>query len=143
MGKIKELATTAAEKIEREQAFVDFEEAMERVCLTHDTLFWMKFVEEEKEIREHIRIKCANEEEMGDIAEKIHNVLAGNQDYVDCRIVLNMSPDRDDGTENEVHCYIFNNSITNPDIMTKAFGTDWTKTFAINNQYYFTRKGYI
>lgn len=141
MGRVKELVTAAALKIEKEQSFVDFEEAMDRVCLgVHDIPYWIKFVQENKEIRHHIRIHCKDHDEEYEIAEKIHNVLVGNKDYIDCKIVLNMSADRRDGTENEVHVYIYKDSISNPDIMAKAFGSDWTKTFSVNNNYCFTRK---
>lgn len=73
------------------------------------------------DLRRQIIIKTASHEEEYRIAEKIHNQLAGNEDYVECRIVLNMSADRkitdkDDDTENEVHVYIFNDSKTDPEI---------------------------
>ena len=38
----------------------------------------------------YIQIETDTEEEKFRIGDKIHNQLAGNQDYVDCRIVLNI-----------------------------------------------------
>lgn len=70
----------------------------------------------EKDLRRLIVVKTQSKEEELQIGEKIHNQLIGNQDYIDCRIVLNLSSDRDDGTENEVHLYIFNDSISDPEI---------------------------
>lgn len=67
-------------------------------------------------LRKLIIIKTNSFEEEYEVAEKIHNQLAGNQDYVDCDIVLNMSADRCDGTENEVYLYIFDDAKTNPEI---------------------------
>lgn len=68
------------------------------------------------EIRRLIIVKIPSHEEEYHVAEKIHNQLVGNKDYIECRIVLNMSADRTDGTENEVHVYIFNDSKTDPEI---------------------------
>lgn len=69
-------------------------------------------------LRRQIIIKTNTQEEEYRIAEKIHNQLVGNEDYVECRIILNMSADRiDDDTENEVHVYIFNDSETDPEII--------------------------
>lgn len=70
----------------------------------------------EKDLRRLIVVKTQSKEEELQIGEKIHNQLIGNQDYIDCRIVLNLSSDRDDGTENEVRLYIFNDSISDPEI---------------------------
>lgn len=69
-----------------------------------------------EEIRRQIIIKTPSHEEEYRIAEKIHNQLVGNEDYIECRIVLNMSADRADDTENEVHVYIFNDSKSDPEI---------------------------
>lgn len=74
------------------------------------------------ELRKVFIIKTKNHEEEFRIAEFIHNRLVGNQDYIDCEIVLNMSADRADGTVNEVHCYIFNDAKYNPPIL------DWLIT---------------
>lgn len=71
----------------------------------------------EKEIKKMVIIKTQSRQEELEIAEKIHNQLRGNEDYIDSRIVLNLSDTRDDGTENEVHLYIFNDSISNPKII--------------------------
>lgn len=67
-------------------------------------------------IRKQIIVKTKNKEEEMRIAEKIHYQLVGNQDYIDCGIVLNISDDRNDGTKNEVHLYIFDDSKTDPEI---------------------------
>lgn len=61
----------------------------------------------EDEIKRMIIIKTQSREEEFRIAEKIHNQLVGNPDYIEDRICLNMSKDRDDDTENEVHLLIF------------------------------------
>ena len=68
-------------------------------------------------IRKTIIVKTRSKNEEYAMAEKIHNQLIGNNDYIDSRIVLNMSGDRKDGTENEVHLYIFENSQTDPVII--------------------------
>ena len=71
----------------------------------------------DESIRRQIIIKTQDNEEEYRIANKIHEQLVGNQDYIDSRIVLNMADDRlDDDTKNEVHLYIFNNSETDPEI---------------------------
>ena len=67
-------------------------------------------------LRKLIIIKTNSHEEEYEVAEKIHNQLAGNPDYVECRIVLNMSSDRVDETENEVHLYIYDDAESNPEI---------------------------
>lgn len=69
------------------------------------------------ELRERFIIKTKNHEEEFRIAELIHNHLVGNEDYIECGITLNMSADRDDGTENEIHSCIWNDSKTNPPIL--------------------------
>lgn len=68
-------------------------------------------------IRKTIIIKTRSKDEEYAVAEKIHNQLRGNNDYIDSRIVLNRSGDRKDGTENEVHLYIFEDSQTDPVII--------------------------
>lgn len=68
-------------------------------------------------IRKTIIVKTRSKNEEYAMAEKIHNQLIGNNDYIDSRIVLNMSGDRKDGTENEVHLYIFEDSQTDPVII--------------------------
>ena len=67
-------------------------------------------------LRKVIIIKANSHEEEWEVAKKIHEQLAGNPDYVHCNIILNMSSDRGDGTENEVHLYIFDDAESNPEI---------------------------
>ena len=67
-------------------------------------------------IKKLIIIKTNSHEEEYEVVKKIHEQLVGNQDYIDCRIVLNMSSDRVDETENEVHLYIYEDVETNPEI---------------------------
>ena len=56
-----------------------------------------------------IRIQCDSEEEMLRVKENIHNQLTGNEDYINCNIILNGSDDRMlSEDENGVHVYIFN-----------------------------------
>ena len=43
---------------------------------------------------------------MCDVRVRIHTQLDGCKAYVDSQIVLNVSHDRCDGTENEVHIYV-------------------------------------
>lgn len=69
-----------------------------------------------KEIRKMIIVKTQSREEEYKVLSKIHEQLVGNQDYIDSRIVLNDSSTRRDGTENEIHLIIFNNSETDPEI---------------------------
>lgn len=66
------------------------------------------------ELRRQIIVKCLSREEELAVATNIHNQLMGNPDYRKNRIILNMSDARNDGTENEVHVYIFNDSVTDP-----------------------------
>jgi len=73
------------------------------------------------ELRRQIIVKCLSREEELAVATNIHNQLMGNPDYRENRIILNMSDARNDGTENEVHVYIFNDSVTDPFIT--IFGT--------------------
>lgn len=68
----------------------------------------------DSQLRRQIIIKTASPEEEFRIAEKIHNQLVGNQDYIDCNIVLNISAYRRDDTKNEVHVYIFDESESDP-----------------------------
>lgn len=70
----------------------------------------------EDEIKRMIIIKTQSREEEFRIAEKIHNQLVGNPDYIEDRICLNMSKDRDDDTENEVHLLIFTDAESDPEI---------------------------
>lgn len=60
-----------------------------------------------------IIIKANSHDEEFRIAESIHNQLKGNFAYSESDIVLNMSGDRQDGTENEVHLTIYEESNTN------------------------------
>lgn len=71
----------------------------------------------DNELRKMIIVKTESTEEQSNVAEKIHRQLQGNDDYVESRICLNMSEDRQDGTVNEVHVYIFKDSKTNPEII--------------------------
>lgn len=64
-----------------------------------------------------IIIKTETTELMTKVREDIHNQLVGNEDYINSRIILNGSDDRLDGSSNEVHLYIFNNSNTSPKIL--------------------------
>ena len=57
-----------------------------------------------------IRPKEVDRHTIENIGNSIHQQLVGNQDYIDSRIVLNDSSTRRDGTENEIHLIIFNNS---------------------------------
>ncbi len=68
------------------------------------------------QIKKQIIIKTSSHEEEFAVAEKIHRQLAGNSDYINSRIVLNMSGDRRDGTLNEVHLSIFDDASTNIEI---------------------------
>lgn len=67
-------------------------------------------------VKKQIVIKTNSHEEELAIAEKIHRQLAGNSDYINSRIVLNMSGDRRDGTLNEVHLSIFDDASTDIEI---------------------------
>lgn len=68
-------------------------------------------------LRRLIIVKTDSEEEEFRIANKIHEQLRGNPDYIENRIILNMSSDRlHDDTENEVHVYIFKDSESDPEI---------------------------
>lgn len=67
-------------------------------------------------LRKTIIVKTNSHEEEWEVAQKIHEQLVGNPDYIDCRIILNMSSDRGDETENEVHLYIFDDAESNPEI---------------------------
>lgn len=66
------------------------------------------------ELRRQIIVKCLSKEEELAVATHIHDQLVGNPDYKENRIVLNMSDARNDGTENEVHVYIFNDAVSDP-----------------------------
>lgn len=63
-----------------------------------------------------IIIQLENEKAMYDVRDKVHEQLVGNKDYIDSNIVLNCSDDRNDGTKNEVHVYIFDECINVPSI---------------------------
>lgn len=64
-----------------------------------------------------IIIKTNNEKSMYKVLDKVHNQLKGNQDYIDCNIVLNDSSSRNDDTENEVHVYIMKEIRNRPEII--------------------------
>ena len=68
------------------------------------------------ETRSIIIIKTKTEKDMLIVANAIHEQLIGNKDYKENKIILNMSSDRSDGTENEVHLYVHNDSETNQEI---------------------------
>lgn len=67
-------------------------------------------------LKRQIIIKANSAEEEFEIANSIHEQLVGNSDYIDCRIILNLSADRRDGTTNEVHLDIFEDATTEVDI---------------------------
>lgn len=67
-------------------------------------------------LRRLIIIRTATDEEEFRVMDKIHDQLVGNEDYIECRIILNDSSTRRDGTENEVHVYIYDDSETDPEI---------------------------
>ena len=69
-----------------------------------------------EEVRRLIRINTNSKEEEFKIMNNIHKQLVGNEDYIENRIVLNDSSTRNDVTENEVHLYIFKDSISDPEI---------------------------
>ena len=58
------------------------------------------------DIKRFIRIECDTEEDMITIRDRICEQLVGNQDFIDCNIVLNGSDDRRENGY-EVHVYIF------------------------------------
>ena len=70
---------------------------------------------EANNVKKCIVVKAADEDQMGEIATRIHEQLVGNQDYIDSNIVLSMEPDGEE-TKNEIHVIIFNNSKTEPNI---------------------------
>lgn len=51
------------------------------------------------------------------VLNKIHEALVGNPDYVNSSIVLNDSGTRGDNTDNEVHIYVFEDSVNTPDFL--------------------------
>lgn len=129
MGAIKDLITEAAFKMEKEQHFISFEGAMDNIMNSaNDMKDIINYLYGAKEVRDLIRIKCVNRDEEFYVANKIHDSLRGKEDYIDCKIVLNMSDDRTDGTDNEVHVYVFNDAssdVTINKIMERAFGYNW------------------
>lgn len=70
----------------------------------------------DQETKKIYTIKTKSGEEEFRIADSIHNQLVGNKDYIDCNIILNMSKDRNDNTENQVNLYVFNDSNTDIEI---------------------------
>lgn len=61
-----------------------------------------------------ITIKTDTEESKAEVLEKVHNQLKGNQDYIDCNIVLN---DDNLGTDDHlVNLYIFEEATNVPEI---------------------------
>ena len=67
-------------------------------------------------IRKTIIIKTNSHEEEWEVAKKIHEQLAGNEDYIENRIILSMSTEVPYEVENEVHLYIFEDAKSNPEI---------------------------
>lgn len=65
-------------------------------------------MEKEKRV---ITIRTSTEQEKLEVGTKIHNQLMGNDDYINTRILLNMSND-----ENIVTLTIFEDSKTVPEI---------------------------
>lgn len=70
----------------------------------------------EKDLRKKIVITASDSEKAGDILMNIHSQLAGHKDYVNSNIVLNDSGTRCDGTENEIHVYIYKECENEPEI---------------------------
>lgn len=62
-----------------------------------------------------VTIECDTEAEMLRIGNQIHHCLVGSPNYIDSRIVLNMSPDRDDGTINTIKLYVGKEAELEPD----------------------------
>lgn len=67
-------------------------------------------------LRRLITIQTSDEEETWKVLDKICTRLAGNDDYINNRIVVNTSDDRLDGTENEVRVYIYDDAESDPEI---------------------------
>lgn len=70
----------------------------------------------DSELKKLVVIKTDTAEEELKVATSIHEQLVGNEDYKENRIILNLSKDRDDDTENEVHLYIFNDCKSSKEI---------------------------
>lgn len=119
MGKMKDLAIHVAELYQRNHPIMAFEEAFQFVCTHYDISYWMNYEDRyniDDPVRKVMIIRTNSEEEEFEVATKIHNQLADNKDYIESRIVLNISRDRDDGSKNEVRLYIFKDATTNPEI---------------------------
>lgn len=71
----------------------------------------------EQELRKVIKVLVNSPEQEAVVLDNICSQLVGNQDFVDCRIVVNDSSTRNDGTENEVHVYIFNDCTSEPNLI--------------------------
>lgn len=65
----------------------------------------------DKNLKMHITIRTADEEEQMRVGNSIHEQLCGNKDYIDSNIVLSIDAD------NEVNLYIFNECTDIPDIV--------------------------
>lgn len=50
-------------------------------------------------------MRFKNVEQMNSMMDILHELLVGNEDYINNNIVLNDSKTRQDGTENEIHIY--------------------------------------
>ena len=71
---------------------------------------------DEDKVRRTLIIKTNSHEEEFAVAEKIHKQLVGNPDYINSDICVNMSKDRNDGTENEVHVVFFEAAKSDPEL---------------------------
>lgn len=67
-------------------------------------------------LRRKIIVKASDKDEESRILNKVYLQLVGNEDYIENRIILNDSSTHNDGTENEVRVYIFNDSKSDPEI---------------------------
>lgn len=67
-------------------------------------------------VKKLITIKTEDPNEAGDVMLSIHSQLTGNKDYIDSNIVLNDSGTRNDGTENEIRVYFFEECINIPEL---------------------------
>lgn len=139
MGRIKELVTEVAMKIVDIREDVTFEEAMRYVTTTHDVAYWMAFNKMHDNIRQYICIHCADFYEESATYKMITDVLKDNLDYKENRIYVTAGThDTFGNPAPAVHIFIRNEAISNPDILTKAFGPGWEKKFRVDNNYNFS-----
>lgn len=66
---------------------------------------------------EEIIIKTDSRKSRIEVLENIHKQLVGNQDYIDCNIILNDDNTSFDGTGHEVHVYMYGDIKNRPDII--------------------------